>query len=340
MTLPIALVLTGIIYWRGWLRIRRTRPQQFTVARLLWFLGGLAVLQLAIGPPMDDLADVLLSAHMVEHLLIMSAAPPMLLLGLPVVPLLRGFPVPLIRIAWLRRMGHWLVKPPVAWLLMNGTFLAWHVPAAYDFALENETWHAIEHICFLMASLLFWWCVIRPWPAARRPDRWGILLFLLSADLVNTLLSAFLAFCGRPVYAFYVEHPNPYGIAPLQDQALGAVIMWVFGSLAFVVPAAVITVRLLNLRAVEMRDNIGQNDAMSETKEIEWAACDIVERIAGKQGGVPLIKGTRIPAEQIVEESELGSPIDEIAENYPSITRDQVKAIIAYADSYRAQPVP
>jgi len=246
LTLSIALLLTAIVYVRGWIKIRNTRPRQFTVSRLLSFLAGLTVLQLAIGPPMDDLADELLSAHMVEHLLIMSAVPPLLLLGLPVVPLLRGFPIPLIRIAFLRQLAHWLTKPPVAWLLMNVTFLAWHVPAAYDFALENETWHAIEHICFLAASILFWWCVLRPWPAQQRNGSWSILLFLLSADLVNTLLSAFLAFCGRPVYAFYVEHPNPYQIAPLQDQVLGAVIMWVFGSLVFVIPAVAITVRLLS----------------------------------------------------------------------------------------------
>jgi uncharacterized protein (DUF433 family) len=78
---------------------------------------------------------------------------------------------------------------------------------------------------------------------------------------------------------------------------------------------------------------------MNDTAQMQWAECDIVERIAGKQGGVPLIKGTRIPVEQIVEESELGSPLDEIAENYPSITRDQVKAILAYAESHKAQPV-
>ena len=141
MTLSIILLLTALVYFRGWLKIRKTRPHQFSVYRLLSFLAGLTVLQLAIGPPMDDLADELLSAHMVEHLLIMSAVPPLLLLGLPVVPLLRGFPIPLIRIAFLRQLAHWLTKPPVAWLLMNVTFLAWHVPAAYDFALENETWN-------------------------------------------------------------------------------------------------------------------------------------------------------------------------------------------------------
>ena len=72
---------------------------------------------------------------------------------------------------------------------------------------------------------------------------------------------------------------------------------------------------------------------------MDWKECDLVEVVAGKQGGVPLLKGTRIPAEQIVEESELGSPIEEIADNYPSITREQISRLIAYADSHKSQPV-
>ncbi len=89
--------------------------------------------------------------------------------------------------------------------------------------------------------MLFWWCLIRPWPARRRPNNWGLLFYLIAADVVNTGLSAFLAFCNTPVYAWYVDHPNPLGIQPLPDQALGAAIMWVFGSVAFLIPAGAIT---------------------------------------------------------------------------------------------------
>jgi cytochrome c oxidase assembly factor CtaG len=128
---------------------------------------------------------------------------------------------------------------------MNAIFLLWHIPAAYDFALEHEGWHDCEHICFLFASLLFWWCVLRPWPAARRPRDWDLILYLIGADLVNTALSAFLAFCNRPVYAYYVTHSNPFQIQPLPDQVLGAVVMWVFGSVAFLIPAAAIAYSLL-----------------------------------------------------------------------------------------------
>jgi cytochrome c oxidase assembly factor CtaG len=250
--LTAAIVVTAGVYVRGWLAIRRTRPSQFTVLQLGPLLAGLGVLWVAIGSPMDGLADVLLSAHMVEHLLLMSVVPPLLLFGMPVVPLLRGLPVivirvivgPLIRVVALRRFGHWLITPLVAWLLMNGCFLGWHVPAAYDFALEHEDWHVVEHCCFLGSSMLFWWCLIRPWPMRSRALTWGMLFYLVSADVVNTMLSAFLAFCDRPVYVYYVDHPNPFRVSPLQDQVLGAVIMWVFGSVAFLVPAMVIAVRL------------------------------------------------------------------------------------------------
>lgn len=250
--LTVSIVLTGIVYLRGWLAIRRTRRTQFTDMRLASFLSGLVLLWLAIGSPMDGFADALLSAHMVEHLLLMSFVPPLLLWGLPVVPLLRGLPKwmrryvagPIIRMPLLNRLGHWLVTPMIAWLAMNVTFLAWHVPAAYDFALEHEGWHDVEHLCFLFTSLLFWWCILRPWPAAKERQGWGILLFLVAADIVNTMLSAFLAFCGRPMYAYYLNHPNPFQVVALDDQVLGAVIMWVIGSLVFLVPAMLITLRL------------------------------------------------------------------------------------------------
>jgi cytochrome c oxidase assembly factor CtaG len=257
--LTISIVLTACIYLRGWFALRATRCAQFSSIRLASFIGGLAVLWLALGSPMDGFADALLSAHMVEHLLLMSAVPPLLLCGLPVVPLLRGLPrgivryvlSPWIRMPAMRRIVQWLTHPLVAWLMMNVTFLAWHVPSAYDFALEHENWHVFEHLCFLVASLLFWWCLIRPWPASRSQQGWGMLVFLVSADVVNTVLSAILAFCDRPVYTFYLHHPADFGLPPLQDQVLGAVIMWVLGSIVFLVPAIVITIRQLSLNRLE-----------------------------------------------------------------------------------------
>lgn len=251
--LTSAIVLSALVYLRGWILIRRTRPVRFTPGRLAAFLSGLTILWIAIGSPMDGFADALLSAHMIEHLLLMSFVPPLLLLGYPTVPLLRGLPRaitvhllgPLLRWHALRVLGRFLTTPKIAWLAMNLAFLLWHVPRAYDFALEHERWHDFEHICFLGTSILFWWPLIRPWPENSRPLGWHLLPYLLGADVVNTAISAMLAFCGRPVYTYYATQPNVFGVSLVSDQVLGAVVMWVVGSIVFVVPAVVITVRLL-----------------------------------------------------------------------------------------------
>ena len=261
------LILFGAVYVRGWFAIRRTRAAQFSWWRLGAFLLGLAVIWLAIASPLDGFADALLSAHMVEHLLLMSFAPPLLLLGYPVVPLLRGLPRgvtihllgPLIRSEMLRRLGYLLITPMVAWFAMNLAFLGWHVPAAYDFALEHERWHEFEHLCFLGTSILFWWPVIHPWPTRQTFAGWLLLLYLAMADIVNTVLSAFLAFCDRPIYGYYLREPNAFHISPLSDQRAGAVVMWVIGSLIFLVPAIVVTFRLLQPK--ERGSDLGRSGA-------------------------------------------------------------------------------
>ncbi len=250
--LTTALLLSAIVYLRGWLEIRKTRPALFPNWRLYCFLLGLATIWIAVGSPLDGFADALLSAHMIEHLLLMSFAPPLLLAGYPQVPLLRGLPRvvrvsighPLVRARWLRGVGHFVVQPVAAWLLMNTIFLLWHVPAAYDFALEHEHWHEFEHLCFLSSSILFWWPILRPWPTSIRYSGWIMLPYLVGADIVNTALSAFLAFCGHPVYRYYVENPNPLHIDATTDQMTGGVLMWVIGSIIFLVPATAVALRM------------------------------------------------------------------------------------------------
>jgi putative membrane protein len=251
--LTTSLILCALIYLRGWFAIRKTRPSTFPAWRLGAFLAGLTVIWLSIASPLDGFADELLSAHMVEHLLLMSIVPPLLLIGYPIVPLLRGLPVsirvyflgPIIRSKSLRAFSHLLISPVVAWLAMNLVLLAWHVPAAYDFALEHEHWHQFEHACFLSASLLFWFPLILPWPVRQHQRGWHMLLYLVSADLVNTILAAFLAFCDRPVYSYYLREPNRFHIDPLADQVAGAAFMWVVGSFVFLLPTLYLTIRLM-----------------------------------------------------------------------------------------------
>ncbi|ADW69201.1 cytochrome c oxidase assembly protein [Granulicella tundricola] len=251
--LTATCILTIALYLRGFSLLRRTRPT-FSSLRAASFCAGILVLWLALASPLEELADTVLTAHMIEHLLLMSAVPPLVLIGWPVVPMLRGLPLwlrrslvhPLLRSRLIRAVLHWLDSPLVAWLLMNATLLLWHLPKAYDFALEHEGWHDFEHICFLATSLGFWWILLRPWPATARSASWGFLAYLLSADFVNTGLSATLAFIGHPVYAYYLNHTNPLGMDPLMDQQVGASIMWVFGSMAFLLPALVLAARMLS----------------------------------------------------------------------------------------------
>ncbi len=260
----ITLELVAIVYWRGWLRIRKTRPTMFPVWRLVCFLAGIASIIIAVASPLDTFSDRLLFLHMTQHFVLMSLAPPLIVLAAPVVPILRGLPRsfvrpvlgPLIRTSWLRRFFRSLVTPGIAWMLMNVAFIGWHIPSAYEFALRSEYWHNLEHACFLFLSILFWWPVIQPWPSHYTGSRWLLLPYLLAADIINTALSAILCFSGRVLYPSYADQPRMFGIDALTDQAAAGALMWVFGSIIFLIPATVITMQLLSppRRPIAMRD--------------------------------------------------------------------------------------
>jgi cytochrome c oxidase assembly factor CtaG len=250
------LAVTAAIYIRGWIKIRRTRPHLFPSWRLACFLAGIASLVIAVASPLDTLGDKLLFLHMAQHYVFMSVAPPLIALAAPVVPMLRGLPRwfvrpvlgPLLRMRWLRRFFHGLVGLRPAWLLMNLSYLGWHIPAAYEFALSSENWHNCEHACFFFSSLLFWWPIIEPWPFQLRSNRWLLLPYLLSADILNTAVSALLVFGGRVFYPSYAVEPRLFGISALTDQAAAGAFMWVFGSTVFLIPTFVITMQQLSKR--------------------------------------------------------------------------------------------
>jgi len=250
-----ALIVTAFIYVRGWNRIRRTRPALFPQWRLLAFLGGILALFVAVASPLDTFSDSLLFMHMAQHFVLMSVAPPLIVLGAPVVPMLRGLPRwlirglrPLFARGILHGIGRFLTLPRVAWLAMNIAYVGWHVPRAYEFALSSENVHNCEHACFFFTSLLFWWPVIAPWPFRQNYSRWLLLPYLVLADLVNTGLSAFLCFSGRLIYPSYGAVPRLFGLSALNDQAAAGAFMWVAGSTVFLVPAMGIVLQELSPR--------------------------------------------------------------------------------------------
>jgi cytochrome c oxidase assembly factor CtaG len=245
--------LAAGLYIRGWLWLRRRVPQHLGARHLAAFLGGLVVIIIAMESPLHALAAGLLQAHMVQHLMLMMVAPPLLWLGAPLLPMLYGVPRGVLRrgtgriLAWplLSHLGRWLVYPPVAWVLYVGSTWAWHTPMLYERALAAERWHEVQHACFLGSALVFWWPVVQPWPSLPLSLRWAIVPYLMLADLQNTVLSAWLVFAERVLYPSYTAIPRPWGIPALADQAAAGAIMWVPGSVAFLLPMAWAVCQLL-----------------------------------------------------------------------------------------------
>jgi ferredoxin len=169
-------------------------------------------------------------------------------------PLLRGLPrsvrvywiAPLLRWRWLRRLGERLTHPALALPLFTAVAWLWHVPAIYEIALRSNGWHYLQHVCFLVAGMLFWYPVVRPYPIRPRWSAWLLPPYLLLADVQNTALSALLTFANRVLYPYYQEVPRLGGVSALEDQATAGVLMWVPGSLVFLLPLFGIVVQLLS----------------------------------------------------------------------------------------------
>ncbi|HRJ70580.1 MAG TPA: cytochrome c oxidase assembly protein [Terrimicrobiaceae bacterium] len=250
----LGLLVTAFVYTLGWRRLNRQVPARFPQWRLGSFLAGLAVIYISLASPLDAFASFLLTAHMVQHLLLTMVAPPLLLFGAPQLPLLRGLPRSVASnvlgpfLVWppLKNLVHHVTHPAVGWILFVLSNLIWHIPDFYELALRSPAWHQFEHFCFLGTSLLFWWPVVQPWPSRPRWPRWAMIPYLLLADLQNTALAAFLSFYDRVLYATYEAAPRISRLSPLEDQGAAGPIMWVPGSLVFLLPAGIIMVQFLS----------------------------------------------------------------------------------------------
>ena len=264
----VGIVVAGTLYLRGWSALQRTRARELPRWRAVCFFGGLLALWIALASPIDALDDFLLSAHMLQHFILMSVAPPLLVLGAPLVPMLRGLPRwivralrPLFASRTMHKVAHALAHPAVAWLLMNVAYLGWHVPQAFELTLRSEAWHNTEHMCFLLTSIVFWWVIVEPWPSRTRWSRWVVIPYLLTADVVNTILSAVLAFSGKVLYPSYGAAERITRLTPLKDQVLAGSEMWVLNSIVFLVPVAVIVMRMLSPRGLRNRAQVKTNYA-------------------------------------------------------------------------------
>ncbi len=223
------LVLLVAYTWllRGWLG-----------GEFYFFFAGVLVLLFALISPLDTLGDnYLFSAHMLQHLLLILVVPPLLLLGTPA----RLFEMAL-RNSFISGLERMLRQPALAWSLGIGVLFVWHVPDLYNAALANENVHVLQHLSFLVTSVIFWWPVLAPIESSRMSVLAAV-PYLLAGAMASTLLGIYFTFVPPGLYPAYL-HPagnagvlavirDSWGLSPEADQQLGGLLMWVPGGLIY-----------------------------------------------------------------------------------------------------------
>jgi len=247
------LILVALVYARGWLRVRKLDLHTIETWRAGSFVLGLLFIWLAVASPIAALDHELLTIHMVQHLLLMTLAPPSIWFGAPMKPLLHGLPQGFgnvmrhcFRSPPIQRLGRAIAHPAVCWLAAAATLVGWHVPSLFALGMRSGLWHTIEQASFLVSGLLFWWPVIKPGEGKSNGSEWPILLYLFVATLPCDILSGFLVFCNRVVYPAFLSSPQSNGLSALEDQQCAGALMWTCVTVVYLIAAAIFAARLLS----------------------------------------------------------------------------------------------
>jgi putative membrane protein len=242
LTIAVAVLAAG--YARGWASLSGSSANPIPAWRVLSFYAGLASAWVAVASPIGGGDGRLLTFHMIQHLLLMTIAPPLIFLGEPLIALWHGWAHADDRVSSSfggpthQRLGHLVV----CWLAATATLVGWHLPAAFTLALRSPAWHAVEQASFLASGLLFWWPVVQPWPS--RPDpRWSTVLYLFLATLPCDILSGFLVFSDRVAYSVYLATSS--GLAVLDDQQCAGALMWTVVTIVYLVAGTIVSMQLL-----------------------------------------------------------------------------------------------
>lgn len=233
---PVPAVLAGAalaaaLYAQGFVRLRRRgRGDHASAGRAIAFGLGLALLVLALCSPLDAAGEgYLLSAHMLQHVLIGDAAVALMLIGVSGPMRFFFLPrAPLRQVAHLRPLRRalgFLVRPWVAFAIWCAVFAVWHVPALYDLTPGNQALHDLEHLCFVLAGVLVWYALLglAGRRAASRPRRLALAVALFAA---GQILAMILIFSFEPLYPFYAGQPERlFGLSPVTDQRLAGLVM-------------------------------------------------------------------------------------------------------------------
>lgn len=250
----IGIAIVAWLYVRG-ARSLAGRVRGFASWRPRCFFAGLLVLFLALASPLDSLGHMLLWVHMVQHWLLIMVVAPLLLLGSAGVPILRGLPRsvrrevlgPFLASPRLRQCVHFLLNPFTGWIAFAVINWTWHAPRFYGAALESTAIHRFEHASFLFGAMLFWWQIIQPWPWRARWSDAALVVYLLSADVQNTIFSAIMTFSDRVWYPNYEATAPALGWDALRDQQIAGAFMWTAGQLVMLPAAIYLILRALSI---------------------------------------------------------------------------------------------
>jgi cytochrome c oxidase assembly factor CtaG len=257
------LVIGGYLYAAGPLRRTRHLGPPVPLSRGLAFLLGADICFLALFSPLDALADTyLFSAHMLQHMLLSFAGAPLMVFGIPGW-LLRS----LLRYRPILAIWKILTHPVVTSLLFSANLWLWHAPLLYNATLYNPQLHIICHLLYIATGMLFWWPLLGPAQGAWPPlSLGGKLAYLFFNDMPMVLLGAGLTFMP-PLYAPYLHAPRLWGITPALDQQLGGLLMWIVGSIFFIVLASLIFLRWMLQQ--ENADHIPLSTGLDEAERAE-----------------------------------------------------------------------
>jgi len=248
-----ALIVAAFLYLRRWLGAGSDEHDNVEGWRAGSFVFGLLFIWIATASPLAELDHELLTAHMVQHLLLMTLAPPLILFGIPREPLPNALSqrflqagARLLRSKPMQQLASAVSHPALCWFAAAGTLVVWHIPSVFMLGLRSQIWHGVEQASFLVTGFLFWSPVVRPLQSSLKWPESSILLYLFLATLPCDILSGFLVFCDRVVYPVFLSSPRSVGFSALEDQQCAGALMWTCVTIVYLIAGTVFTARLLS----------------------------------------------------------------------------------------------
>ena len=238
-TVVVGLLALGGLYVAA-LRRGRSQGLRTKPANVVSFFAGLLLLLGSLTGPLHDLSDYyLFSAHMVQHLLLVFAMPPLLLYGTP------GWMLsPLLRSPFVLRLGRVVTRPSGAFATFNLVLVAWHLPPLYNVAMEHHGVHIVQHLMIMVVSVILWWPVLSPSSELPRAPYPLQMLYLFVVGLPMVVVSIFITMADTVLYPYYEASPRVWeALTPHIDQHLGGLIMWIPGGLVFLIAISVVFFR-------------------------------------------------------------------------------------------------